>query len=112
MSLIDLDKKKLLDRLNNLKDSYTFPEIDKKSESYFDDYDRDNMQPIEEFSFNTIPELKLLLERNKLVVSDEQIDILCAITAFKNRPNKGDMMKQRSVENGKTNDLPEFIYNF
>ena len=102
MNLINDEKEQFIDAL---KGKYTFKEINKKLESYFELYD--NIPNVEELSFENIPQLKMLLQRKKKVIVSEQIDNLCAIAAFKNKPPKEDSQ----VNNSAQMELPDFIYN-
>lgn len=82
---------------------YKFPAVDDLCGSYFEDYDMgENI--LEEYEFSTMPELQKLLQK-KRVIHSLDIDRVCAVAAFKNRPD---------IDVGKSEEhmLPTFIYNF
>ena len=109
MNWIDLDVEKIVDCINNEYFDYVFPKIDRKCLSYFETYDVENEVYIDEFGFSTIPELRELLKRKK-VIKNPEIDIICAISVFKNKPSI--QKNDKEMESEEEYILPTFIYNF
>ena len=82
---------------------YKFPVFDDLCDSYFENYDMEE-NILEEFGFSTMPELQKLLQKKKVIHSLD-IDRVCAVAAFKNRPDANEEKKEEHM-------LPTFIYNF
>lgn len=109
MSLIDLEKRKLNEWAKKKKDAESFFFCD-SADSYYSV--SDDKEVIYEFHYETIPNLKKLMEEKKKVVHDAQIDLVCSVAAFKYRNSivKPEAKKKELVD--EKNMIPDFIYNF
>ncbi len=108
MSLIDLEKTKLIEWAKNKNDAESFFR-DEKGETYFSVSDKTDI--IYEFHFENIPQLKKLMEERKQTVHDTQMDLVCSVAAFKYRNTVIQPEKEKKEEKEK-NVIPDFIYNF
>jgi len=112
MNWIDTEKEKLI---QNIMDSggYEFPVINRRIDTYFEEYS-DCSGGVEEYTFNTLPELIRLMQAKKTVMNSDGLDRICATIAYKYRNEFSDKNVSENEVDDRCNDrqIPTYIYNF